>query len=121
MQMEALQLASESSARQMEAELASIKRDAAQAAAMHKQAYASWHARIDQCEAEVKFPAFCVEASKGQVFWKDSRNSCCRHDNTPRVESCKLCDLTCLSFSDIFHKLAIALACWRCSTHRNPM
>ena len=48
-----MQLASKSSAKRMEAELASLKRDAAQAAAAHKQAIASWHSRVDQSEAEV--------------------------------------------------------------------
>lgn len=55
--MEALQLASHSSARRMEAELASMKRDAAQAATSHKQAYASWHTKLDKCEADVGPPA----------------------------------------------------------------
>ena len=57
LQVEAVQLASKSSTKQMEAELASLKRDAAQAAAAHKQAIASWHSRVDQSEAEVVLPS----------------------------------------------------------------
>ena len=53
LQFEAVQLASKSSTKRMEAELASLKRDGAQAAAAHKQAIASWHSRVDQSEAEV--------------------------------------------------------------------
>ena len=53
MQVRAIQLANESASKQMEAELANAKRDAAQAAAAHKQAKASWHIELDLQRAEV--------------------------------------------------------------------
>lgn len=53
MQAESAKLAYESSSKQMEAEVAALKRDAAQAAAAHKQAAASWHMDLDLLQAEV--------------------------------------------------------------------
>lgn len=52
-QIEGVKLAGESSNKQLEAELANLKRDAAQAAAAHKQAMASWHIELDLQKAEV--------------------------------------------------------------------
>ena len=53
LQIEAVKLATESATKQMEAELANCKRDAAQAAAAHKAAMASWHVELDLQKAEV--------------------------------------------------------------------
>eukprot|EP00884_Botryococcus_braunii_P021019 jgi/Botrbrau1/7600/Bobra.0159s0049.1 len=52
-QVEAIKLSNQSSLRQLEAELASAKRDAAQAAASHKAATAVWVSDMDVLKAEV--------------------------------------------------------------------
>ncbi len=52
--MEAIKLSNQSSLRQLEAELASAKRDAAQAAASHKGATAGWVSDMDVLKAEVR-------------------------------------------------------------------
>ena len=53
LQIESVKLAAESSTRQLEAELAHARRDAAQAAAAHKAAAASWQSELDYQKAEV--------------------------------------------------------------------
>jgi hypothetical protein len=53
-QVEAIKLSNQSTTKQLEAELASAKRDAAQAAASHKAAAAAWHSDLDGVKAEVR-------------------------------------------------------------------
>ena len=52
-QMEGVRLAAESSMRQLEAEVASLKRDAAQSAASRRAADASWQAQVHSHRTEV--------------------------------------------------------------------
>lgn len=53
LQVEAIKLSNQSALRQLEAELASAKRDGAQAAASHKAATAVWVSDMDVLKAEV--------------------------------------------------------------------
>lgn len=53
LQVESVQLASESAQRQAELELANAKHNAAQAAAAHKSAAASWQGELDWQKSEV--------------------------------------------------------------------
>ena len=53
LQVESVQLASESSQKQMEVEVANAKHNAAQAAAAHKSAAASWQGEMDWQKSEV--------------------------------------------------------------------
>lgn len=53
-QVEAIKLSSQSAIKQLEAEIASSKRDAAQAAATHKAAAAAWVSDTDGLKAEVR-------------------------------------------------------------------
>ena len=55
-----MQLASESAQRQAELEVANAKHNAAQAAAAHKSAAASWQGELDWQKSEVCPPAACV-------------------------------------------------------------
>ena len=52
-QVESVQLASESAHKQLELELANAKHNAAQAAAAHKSAAASWQGELDWQKSEV--------------------------------------------------------------------
>ena len=63
-QVESVQLASESAQRQAELEVANAKHNAAQAAAAHKSAAASWQGELDWQKSEVcPLLPFCLSAS----------------------------------------------------------
>lgn len=55
MQIEAIQLGCDSRIREVEKEVASLRRDASQASSIHKQATASWQIKLDHQLAEAIF------------------------------------------------------------------
>ena len=67
-QVESVQLAAESTTKQLEAELAALKRDAAQAAAAHKSAAPSWQSDLDWQSAEVPQDACMLRPSCFGIF-----------------------------------------------------
>ena len=62
-QVEGIRLTAESSKRQLEAQMASIKHDAAQAAAKQRASEATWQAQIDSHRSEVGLGTTCHHSS----------------------------------------------------------